>query len=159
MAALSSTDSATTASVRARAVIAARAWIGTPYRHQASCLGAGTDCLGLVRGVWRALYGAEPEEIPPYSPDWAETGGGETLLAAGRRWLVETPLAEARPGDVLVFRWRDNSAAKHTGLLSAPLGQSPHLIHAYERAGVIECPLVPAWQRRIAAVFSFPETD
>ena len=33
----------------------ARSWIGTPYRHQASLKGVGCDCLGLVRGVWRAL--------------------------------------------------------------------------------------------------------
>ncbi len=37
---------------RADEIVAlARAWIGTPYRHQASCRGAGTDCLGLLRGV------------------------------------------------------------------------------------------------------------
>ena len=39
---------------RARVVAEARMWIGTPYVHQASALGAGCDCLGLVRGVWRA---------------------------------------------------------------------------------------------------------
>src|SRR3989338_4143365 len=47
-------------------VAAARSWIGTPYRHQASLKGAGCDCLGLVRGVWRELYGDEPEAPPPY---------------------------------------------------------------------------------------------
>ena len=40
-------------------VRAARGWIGTPYHHQASVKGVGTDCLGLVRGVWRELYGCE----------------------------------------------------------------------------------------------------
>lgn len=30
-------------------VAAARGWIGTPYLHQASLKGVGTDCLGLVR--------------------------------------------------------------------------------------------------------------
>ncbi|MGA8997361.1 MAG: peptidase P60, partial [Pseudolabrys sp.] len=34
-----------------------RRWIGTPYRHQASLIGVGCDCLGLVRGVWRAVVG------------------------------------------------------------------------------------------------------
>ncbi|MDG1118150.1 MAG: peptidase, partial [Flavimaricola sp.] len=28
-------------------VATARGWIGTPYLHQASCRGAGCDCLGL----------------------------------------------------------------------------------------------------------------
>ena len=46
-------------------VEAARAWLGTPYHHQASLRGVGCDCLGLVRGVWRELYGPEPEAAPP----------------------------------------------------------------------------------------------
>ncbi len=29
--------------------------------------GVGCDCLGLVRGVWRAVYGADPEHPPAYS--------------------------------------------------------------------------------------------
>ncbi len=49
-------------------------WLGTPYRHQASLKGVGCDCLGLVRGVWRALVGPEPEPTPAYSPDWARPG-------------------------------------------------------------------------------------
>lgn len=50
-------------------VIAARRWIGTPYVHQAALRGAGADCLGLVRGVWREVLGEEPEPVPPYTPD------------------------------------------------------------------------------------------
>ena len=73
-------------------------WLGTPYRHQASVKGEGADCLGLVRGVWRAVVGEEPETPPPYRPDWAERGGEETLLAAARRRLVEIPPAQARAG-------------------------------------------------------------
>ena len=46
---------------------AARGWCGTPYAHQASLKGTGTDCLGLVRGVWREVMGAEPEHAPAYS--------------------------------------------------------------------------------------------
>ena len=46
-------------------VAAARRWIGTPYRHQASLIHVGCDCLGLVRGVWREVIGDEPEAAPP----------------------------------------------------------------------------------------------
>ena len=48
-------------------VQAARGWIGTPYVHQASVKGGGTDCLGLVRGIWREFFGAEPEVMPAYT--------------------------------------------------------------------------------------------
>ena len=89
---------------RADIVAAARTWIDTPYRHQASCKGAGTDCLGLVRGVWRDIIGDEPEPVPPYTPDWAEAMATETLLEAARRHLIEISIGEAERGDVLLFR-------------------------------------------------------
>ena len=97
-----------------RAVAIARAWIGTPYVHQGSARGAGADCLGLVRGIWRAVIGAEPEAMPAYTQDWAEPSGQEVLLAAALRWLLPQPAAAA--GDVLLFRMRDGSIAKHLGI-------------------------------------------
>ena len=45
----------------------ARGWLGTPYRHQGSLKGVGCDCLGLVRGIWRELYGEEPETPGAYA--------------------------------------------------------------------------------------------
>jgi len=101
------------------AVVAeARAWIGTPYVHQASVQGAGCDCLGLVRGVWRALYGAEPEAVPAYTPDWSEPQGAEILFAAARRHM--RPVQGVwLPGQVLLFRMRDGAVAKHLGLMAA----------------------------------------
>jgi NlpC/P60 family putative phage cell wall peptidase len=128
----------------ARGAIVAEAvgWIGTPYRHQASLKGVGCDCLGLVRGVWRARLGEEPERVPGYTRDWAEAGGGEVLAEAGRRHLVEIAVAAARPGDVLVFRMRPGGPAKHAGILveGAALGpagrvRAPRFVHAYEGAG------------------------
>src|SRR5690348_8306068 len=74
---------ATRSSGRAEEIVGiARQWIGTPYVHQASLKGVGCDCLGLLRGTWRELTGAEPEETPPYSPDWAEATGAESLYMA-----------------------------------------------------------------------------
>ncbi|MEP3049667.1 MAG: hypothetical protein ABJL55_17585 [Roseibium sp.] len=50
--------------------------------------------------------------------------------------MVECAKEHAEPGDVLVFRWRDGSPAKHVGILSAAITENPHIIHAYERVGV-----------------------
>jgi NlpC/P60 family putative phage cell wall peptidase len=97
---------------RATLVAEARSWIGTPYRHQASLKRVGCDCLGLVRGVWRAVQGEEPEPVPPYAPDWAEASRRETFAEAGRRHFAEIDPAEFRPGDVLLFRWRAGFIAK-----------------------------------------------
>ncbi|PTE23008.1 peptidase [Cereibacter changlensis JA139] len=138
------------------AVVAeARRWIGTPYVHQASVLGAGADCLGLVRGVWRALCGPEPERPPAYTQDWAEPSGQELLLAAAERWLRRKPLGEAAAGDVLLFRMREGAVAKHLGILACA-GAEASFVHAYSGHGVIESPLSAAWARRVAARFEFP---
>lgn len=137
---------------RAEIVRLARGWIGTPYHHQASLAGVGTDCLGLVRGVWRALYGEEPAELPAYTRDWSEASGRETLLQSARQHLVELHRSNAKPGDVLVFRLRPSLPAKHVAILATEVT----MIHAMERAPVAEVAFSPWWRRRLAAVFSFP---
>lgn len=111
----------------------ARSWIGTPYRHQASCKGVGCDCLGLLRGVWREVIGTEPELPPPYAPDWAEAGGVETLAQAAKRHLDEIPLGEIAPGDVLLFRWRAHLPAKHCAILV----NADRMMHAHDGAGCV----------------------
>ena len=140
---------------RAEIVIAARDWLGTPYRHQASRKGVGTDCLGLLRGVWREMLGDEPEKAPPYTPDWAEAYGEDTMLDAARRHLTEIPVGEAKAGDILLFRMGMGVPAKHCAIISG----SGKIIHAYWGRSVVETRLVPWWQRRIAAAFAFPEIE
>ena len=140
---------------RAEIVIAARDWLGTPYRHQASRKGVGTDCLGLLRGVWREMLGDEPEKAPPYTPDWAEAYGEDTLLDAARRHLTEIPVGEAKAGDILLFRMGMGVPAKHCAIISG----SGKIIHAYWGRSVVETRLVPWWQRRIAAAFAFPDIE
>jgi NlpC/P60 family putative phage cell wall peptidase len=137
-------------------VCVARSWIATPYVHQASCKGAGADCLGLVRGVWREVIGNEPTVVPPYTPDWAEPGHDEALLAQANVWLIPKPLGEAGAGDVLVFRMRAGAVAKHLGI-QARTGNAPSFIHAYSGRAVFESPLSKPWARRVVARFRFPE--
>lgn len=151
----------------ARVVAAARSWIGTPYHDQASTKGAGCDCLGLARGVWREVVGAEPGPLPPYSRDWGETSGREVLLEGARAHMIEVPLATfagtasggsgaagagATAGALVIFRMQRGAVAKHCGILTG----TGTLIHAYERLGVVEVPFTPAWTRRAAAAFLFP---
>lgn len=137
-------------------VTEARTWIGTPYVHQQAVKGAGCDCLGLIRGLWRARYDAEPEAIPAYSADWAEPQGEEVLWQAALRHLLDVSDHSMVSGDVLLFRMRAGSVAKHLGLL-AQTGAAPSFIHAYAGHGVIESPLSAPWARRIVARFAFLE--
>ena len=141
---------------RDRIVTEARRWIGTPYCHQASTLGAGSDCLGLLCGVWRSVYGKEPERAPAYTPDWSEPQREEALWSAARRHLVPKPIHECDLSDVLLFRMRDGAIAKHLGILVAT-GPSSAFVHAYQGHGVVESALTEAWRRRVVACFAFPE--
>lgn len=133
-------------------VAIARRWRGTPYHDQASRRGAGCDCLGLIRGVWRELLGPERLTVPAYPRDWGEAGREEVLAEAAKRVLIRIGVDQAGPGAVVLFRMRSGAIVKHCGILTAP----ERFIHAYERFGVIEEVLTTAWRRRIAFAFLFP---
>ncbi|MEM6940564.1 MAG: NlpC/P60 family protein [Pseudomonadota bacterium] len=137
-------------------VSSARAWIGTPYVHQASTQGAGADCLGLLRGVWRDVIGSEPEAVPAYSYDWSEPQREERLWAAAARHLAPKPVHQHAPGDVLLFRMREASVAKHLGI-QAQVGDAASFVHAYSGHGVVESPFSLPWRRRVVARFCFAE--
>ena len=141
--------------MRSAVLAEARRWIGTPYQHQASCRGAGTDCLGLVRGIWRALYGAEPCEVPPYKPDWDGPPGQEILLSAAFEHFDAVAPGQAQAGDLILLRPRLDGPAKHCAILSAP----DRIIHAYWGRCVAETSLNSWWRRRQVAAFSFPPME
>jgi NlpC/P60 family putative phage cell wall peptidase len=145
----------TTRNLRKRILRETREWIGTPYRHQASVRGQGADCLGLIRGIWRKLYGDEPEIMPSYSSDWNEHSGEETLLAAASRWFDPLEFGEERAGDLVLFHWRGSAITKHVGILS---GRN-RFIHAYEKSGVVETTLGTHWRTHISACFRFPDPE
>ena len=139
---------------RSEIVRAARRYIGTPYHHQAALAGAGCDCLGLIRGVWCDLYGAEPEAPPPYTPDWGETGAVEHMLDAAYRHLVPIAVGDAEAGDVMIFRLRNGVIAKHAAILTS----CASMIHAQSEDRVREVTMNGWWRRHAAAAFGFPPT-
>ncbi|MCJ2117955.1 NlpC/P60 family protein [Methylobacterium sp. J-001] len=133
----------------------ARLWLGTPYRHQASLRGVGCDCLGLLRGIWRGLYGAEPEPVPPYAATWAESAapGTDPLTAAAARHLMPAAGATPGPGDVLLFAFRRHLPAHHCAIATG----DGAMIHAHDHAAVTEVALTAWWRRHLTGVFRFPE--
>jgi NlpC/P60 family putative phage cell wall peptidase len=159
--------------MRADIVALARGWLGTPYHHQASLKGVGCDCLGLIRGVYAEACGQPAETPPPYSRDWAEASGRETMIEAAGRHLTRVSPEAAEAGDVLIFRLRPGAMAKHAGIVSwapgirpavSPLagpeeGAPQRMIHAIEGAPACEVHITPWWRRRIAAVFRFPTQE
>ncbi|WP_068087669.1 hypothetical protein [Polycladidibacter stylochi] len=132
----------------------ARSWIGTPYRHQASKYQVGCDCLGLVRGIYRKLYGDEPQAVPPYNMYWAEAAkeGHDPLKEAAQKYLMPISTPAITPAQVLLFRWNMTSPCKHLGIATS----KDAFVHAYEAAGTVESPLIGVWKKKIAARFLFP---
>jgi NlpC/P60 family putative phage cell wall peptidase len=140
--------------MKAQIVSHARAWIGTPYLHQASVKGAGCDCLGLIRGLWRERFGTEPEAVPRYTPDWSEPQGDEVLWRAALRHMRDVTDEPFATGQILLFRMRQGAVAKHLGVFANDTAV-PTFIHAYAGHGVVESPLSAPWKSKIAARFVF----
>ena len=136
---------------RGEIVAAARGWVGTPYRHQAATLGAGCDCLGLLRGVWRHLYGDEPMAVPNYRADWRDGRHADELQATAETLLLRTE-GEPRAGQVLLFRLGRTTAPRHCGIAVG----AGRFVHSQEGLGVIEANLTEGWARRIAGLYDFP---
>lgn len=142
-----------------KVVCLAREWLGTPYLHQSSTKGAGTDCLGLIRGIWREIIGDEPVVIPPYTMDWCEPNQDETLLKGANDWLIQKDCDDDLAlGNILLFRMRSNAIAKHLGIVSE-LAPTRKFIHAYSGHGVVENTLSTPWLKRIVACYEFPLGD
>lgn len=134
---------------RSDIIAEAASWIGTPYHHQASLKGAGADCLGLVRGVWRGLYGPEPAPVPAYGQD--ANDGAEALLVGLSAHLVRGA-GEPMPGDLLLFRLRENWPARHCALLI----EDSRFVHAVSGRSVATGAFGQWWRRRLVAHFAFP---
>lgn len=133
-------------------VAAARDWLGTPYRHRASTLGAGCDCLGLLRGVWRTLYGDEPMAPPPYRASIRDPENAGALRAASEQFLLPADGAVAA-GQVVLFRLAGLEEPKHCGIMVS----GERFIHAQEKLGVVEANLTDGWAKRVSGRFWFPD--
>jgi NlpC/P60 family putative phage cell wall peptidase len=133
-----------------RVLAECRKWLGTPYLHQASRIGVGCDCIGLIRGIWRTLYGSEPQALPGYTPDWNEVSGREEMLAAAGKHFG--PASELQPGNLIIFRWKEHLPAKHAGICFT----QESFVHSHESGGVIRSSLGSQWRKRVAGIFTFP---
>ena len=126
----------------------ARAWLGTPWRHQGRLKGVAVDCAGLVVGVGREL-GLLAFDTRAYGrlPD------GQQLRALCDAHLAAKPVAEIGPGDVLLLRFTRHP--QHLALVG-DRGAPFSLIHAHAEAGAcVEHGADARWLRRIVAAYAF----
>lgn len=135
-----------------QAIIAeTRSWCGTPYRHQASVKAVGADCLGLLRGVYRALYGNEPQAMPPYAPH-GRVGDAPLLSHALAQYLSPSD-APLEGGEVLLFQLRHRLPPRHIGIAVSPTS----MVHALSGAQICEVKLTGWWLRHCVGRFIFPD--
>ena len=129
-------------------IAAARACLGTPFRHQGRLPGIGLDCAGVAVEVARAL-GCAPLDVSGYGRTPA-AGQLEAALEA-QPDLERIVDREARqPGDILILRFGGDP--QHVAILT----DANTMIHSYANVGICcEHRLSPVWAARIVRVYRF----
>jgi len=140
--------------LRTDIVAEARAWLGTPFHHQARLKGVGVDCAGLVIGVGRTL-GLMPLGFDvtgyPRVPDGADV---QRLAAQHLRPISQQDL---QPGDVVLIAFGPNP--QHMGIVGNYLHGGLSLIHAVGDGGhdkVLETRLAFYSSMKFVAAFALP---
>ena len=124
--------------------VAARRWIGTPFRHQGRIRGEGVDCVGLIVGVAHEL-GVSRHDNRNYAP----LPDCRLLVAELDAHMDRVPPDAASEGDVLVIAW--DREPIHTAIYT---GRT--VIHALETIGrVAEHRLLDAWRLRVAGAYRY----
>ena len=128
---------------------AARDWLGVPWRHLGRTR-AGVDCIGLVL-VAAAAAGLEIEDPAPYAREPQGAALMHGVLAHGVR------VAEARAGDVLVFRM--GLYGGHVGIATTHRTYGgPGVLHAYApHRHVVEQPMDADLTRALLAIVRVAE--
>ena len=140
------------------AVVArARELLGVRFRHQGRSARHGLDCLGLLMVVAEGC-GIRFDELAPSALDRTDYGSrpdAALLEALLTQWLQ--PVAQVRPGDVLLLRVQ--GAPQHLALVTDyPQAGALGMIHAYAPARmVVEHRYDKAWQATTHGAFSIPQ--
>ena len=138
---------------RMDAVLEARAWLDTPFHHQASVKGVGCDCIGLIKGVGVALGLVDYDPASPV----AQAFGNYSMLPNSRRmreglatWLVPIAVADTTLADILFMAW--GREPQHVAIIT-----DKGIIHSNSGVGkVVEHVLDESWRRRIVAAYRYP---
>jgi len=140
------------ASVAAAAfVAAARSYVGVPWRHLGRSR-TGVDCIGLVLLAVREV-GVDLPDPAPYAREPQGTRLLDGILAQATR------IADAAPGDVLLFRL--GLYGGHVGIASVhPAWGVPACLHAYApRRQVVEQPMDAELRTALIGAFRLPTPE
>jgi NlpC/P60 family putative phage cell wall peptidase len=140
-------------------VAQARTWLGTPFHHQARLKGKGCDCLGLIVGVVDELDLKDKSGVRLASYDevtYSREPNGAYLMQKLTGLLAEVPVAEARAGDLALFKVQENP--QHLAILSDYEG-GMGMIHSFAPSRrVVEHRLDDDWKLRLLKVFRWQQS-
>jgi len=130
-------------------IAAARAYLGTPFRHLGRVPGRALDCAGLAVAVARTL-GLAVDDRDAYARTPAN-GLLEAMLDAQPclKRVFRAPLA----GDLLLMRFHGDP--QHLAICT---GET--IIHAWQTVGkVAEHRFTDSWRARVVRVYEFVEVS
>lgn len=146
---------------RMQVVEEARAWIDTPWHHQASVFRVGVDCGGLLRGVMIRLGLADPDVTKWRDAEkflgYSRSPDGYTLQEVCETYLIPIPQERMQPGDAVMLAI--DKHPQHLGLLSPYRYGGLAIIHATNAARpprVIETRLLLGRSMRFVAAYALP---
>lgn len=116
---------------RARVVVAAKTWTGTPYHHRAMIKGVGVDCATLLLAVYTEAGIIQPVGLPDYSPQWHLHRDEDKYIDFIRQFAYEVDRVPL-PGDVVV--WKFHRCFSHGAIVVG----WPRIIHAFIGRGCYE---------------------
>lgn len=141
---------------RAKILVEAHSWIGTPYQHQVGLKGVGVDCAYFVGKVAEGVGLIEKFEVEPYSIEWHWHSREEKMCQ-----IVESfgctqldDIYDVKEGDILAFKY--GRVCSHLGIMT----QDGCFIHAHMKAGkVIVNRLSGEFLDRLERVYRFPNIE
>lgn len=128
-------------------VVAARACVGTPFRHQGRLPGVGLDCAGLGIVVAKSI-GIEIKDFMGYPR--TPFDGMLKKMFEEQESLRQIDVNDIDMGDVLLLRI--TAAPQHVAIY---VGNN-YMVHAYQVVGkVVEQRIDEMWRRNIVAAYRF----
>lgn len=130
-------------------VQAARALVGTPFKHQGRIPGKALDCAGLASVVVSNWY--QTQEPIAYSRIPRDNKLREWIEK--QDFIQKVPNQEMQAGDIILMRFR--TEPQHVAICA---GQN--IIHSYESIGrVVEHILDDRWKSRIVSVYRLKDVE
>lgn len=131
--------------MRDEIIIAARACLDTPFKHQGRLAGVGLDCAGLAVHAIQSV-GLPVSDLKGYGR--VPNDGALKRIMDMQPSLVLIDSQEAEPGDILLIRVSNEPS--HIAIMS----DQATIIHAYEQVGrTCEHRLDADWQSRLVAAY------